>query len=46
MKEIFRMRFLNSESDNLKSKIENRTWTGRWTLAFRVVGKALPRLQQ
>src|SRR5256885_16908250 len=32
MKRIFRRRFFASQSDNLKSKIQNRKWAGLFTI--------------
>jgi putative ABC transport system substrate-binding protein len=47
MKRIFRRRFFASQSDNLKSKIENRKWLGLSVIAFvLVVCVAVVRAQQ
>src|SRR5258705_7778779 len=37
MKKIFRRRFFASQSDNLKSKIQNLKWMGIFTIAFTFV---------
>jgi hypothetical protein len=37
MKRIFRRRFLDSCSDNLKSKIENPKWVGIFAIALTFV---------
>ncbi|HEU4342942.1 MAG TPA: hypothetical protein VFU31_15380 [Candidatus Binatia bacterium] len=34
MKKLFRIRFLGSQSDNLKSKIQNQKWLGLSAIAF------------
>jgi len=47
MNEIFRIRFFDSQSDNRKSKIENRKWLGLSVIAFvLVVTGAVAQAQQ
>jgi hypothetical protein len=47
MRTLFRIRFFGPQSDNLKSKIENRKWAGVFAIALAFVfGEAVAKAQQ